>query len=99
MTSSNIKTDHSFFVGEKPLMNYVTAAVMHFTSANAPEIILKARGKFMNRAIDVSQVLVNRFLKDQAAIDNVRLGSEEFMNKENKRIRVSAIEIYIKRKQ
>jgi DNA-binding protein len=93
------KTDNFFFVGEKPLMNYVTAAVMHFTSKNAPEIILKARGKFMSRAIDVSQVLVNRFLKEQAYLDNVKLGSEEFTNKENRKVRVSAIEITIKRKQ
>ena len=92
------KTDNSFFVGEKPLMNYVTAAVMHFTSRNAPEITLKARGKFMNTAIDVSQVITNRFLKDQVHLDNVKLGSEEFTNKEGRKVRVSTIEINIKRK-
>lgn len=92
------KTDNSFFIGEKPLMNYVTAAVMHFTSRNAPEITLKARGKFMNTAIDVSQVIVNRFLKEQVNLDNVKLGSEEFTNKEGRRVRVSTIEINIKRK-
>ena len=92
------KTDNSFFVGEKPLMNYVTASVMHFTSKNAPEIVLKARGKFMSRAIDVSQVIINRFLKDQTFIHSVNLGSEEFTNKENRKVRVSTIEICIKRK-
>jgi len=92
------KTDNSFFVGEKPLMNYVTAAVMHFTSKNAPEITLKARGKFMNTAIDVSQVITNRFLKDLAHVHDVKLGSEEFTNKEGRRVRVSTIEINIKRK-
>jgi len=98
MMTANDKTDNFFFVGEKPLMNYVTAAVMHFTSKNSPEIILKARGRFMNRAIDISQVVVNRFLKEQASISDVKLGSEEFINKENKKIRVSTIEISIKRK-
>jgi DNA-binding protein len=93
-----IKTDNSFFVGEKPVMNYVTAAVMHFTSRSAPELILRARGKFMNRAIDASQVILNRFLKEQAEMTSVRLGSEEFTNKENKKVRVSTIEIIIKRK-
>ncbi len=92
------KTDNSFFIGEKPLMNYVTAAVMHFTSKNAPEITLKARGRFMNTAIDVSQVITSRFLKDQARINDVRLGSEEFTNKEGRQVRVSTIEINIKRK-
>ncbi|MBS3115653.1 DNA/RNA-binding protein AlbA [Candidatus Woesearchaeota archaeon] len=92
------KTDNSFFVGEKPLMNYVTAAVMYFTAKNAPEITLKARGKFMGTAIDASQVITNRFLKDQAHIHDVRLGSEEFTNKEGRKVRVSTIEINIRRK-
>ena len=98
MTSAQEKTDNSFFIGEKPLMNYVTAAVMHFTSKKAEEITLKARGRFMNTAIDISQVIINRFLKDQAEINNVKLGSEEFKNKEGKQVRVSTIEINIKRR-
>ncbi len=92
------KKDNSFFIGEKPLMSYVTAGVMHFTSRSPSEIVLKARGKFMNKAIDVSQVIVNRFLKEQALLNDVKLGSEEFTNKEGRRVRVSTVEIYIKRK-
>ena len=92
------KTDNSFFIGEKPLMNYVTAAVMHFSSKKPDEIALKARGKHISRAVDVSQVILNRFLKDQAELKEVRLDSEEFTNRENKKVRVSTIEIFIKRK-
>lgn len=89
---------NAFFVGSKPLMNYVTAAVMQFSSRNASEVILKARGKFMTRAIDASQVIVNRFMKDKAEIASVKLGSEEFKNDDGKLIRVSTVEINIKRK-
>jgi DNA-binding protein len=71
---------------------------MHFTSKNPDEIVLKARGKHMNTAIDVSQVIINRFLKDQAELNSVKLGSEEFTNKENRKVRVSTIEIGIKRR-
>ena len=92
------KTDNSFFIGEKPLMNYVTAAVMHFSSKKPEEIVLKARGKFISRAVDVSQVVLNRFLKEQAELKEVRLNSEQFTNKEGKQVRVSTIEIAIKRK-
>ena len=91
------KHDNSFFIGEKPLMNYVTAAVMHFTTKNAPEVTLKARGKFIGTAVDASQVIINRFLKDQAHIADVKLSSEEFTNRDNKKVRVSTIEIVIKR--
>ncbi len=90
--------DNVFLIGEKPVMNYVTAIVMHFTSSNANEITLKARGKHMNTAIDISQVILNRFLKDNAELKDVKLASEEFINKEGKKVRVSTIEINIKRK-
>jgi DNA-binding protein len=96
--TDTVKRDNFFYVGDKPLMNYVTAAVMHFTSANASEIILKARGKFMNHAIDASQVILNRFLKEQAELNTVKLGSEELVNKDGRKVRVSTIEIFIRRK-
>ncbi|MBT3464306.1 RNA-binding protein, partial [archaeon] len=56
---------------------------------------IKARGKFISKAVDVSEVGKNRFLKDQVEITKVTTGSEEFQNKEGKDIRVSTIEIFM----
>ncbi len=92
------ENDHTVFIGGKPFMNYVTAIVMQFTTQNAPEVIVKARGKFISKAVDVSEVANKRFLEGQLEIRDIKVDSEEFQNKEGKQVRVSTIEIYLKRK-
>ncbi len=91
--------DNVIFVGEKPFMNYVTAIVMQFTTKNAAEITIKARGKFISRAVDVAEVASKRFLNDQVKVNDIKIDSEEFTNKEGKEVRVSTIEITLSKKQ
>ena len=90
--------DNSIFIGSKPFMNYVTSVVMQFTTKNADEVIVKARGKFISRAVDVTEVASKRFLKDQIELKDIRIDSEEFQNKEGKEVRVSTIEIVLIKK-
>jgi len=90
--------DNNIFIWNKPFMNYVTAVVMQFTTKEADEVIIKARGKFISRAVDVAQVAEKRFLKDQIEVTDISIDSEEFQNKEGKDVRVSTIEIVLKKK-
>ncbi len=85
--------DHSVFIGGKPFMNYVTGVVMQFTTQNAKEVVIKARGKFISRAIDVTEVVRKRFLENQIDLKDIRVDSEEFENKEGRHVRVSTIEV------
>lgn len=78
-------------------MNYVTSVVIQFTTHNADEVIVKARGKFISRAVDVTEVARNRFLQDQVEIKDIIINSEEFTNAEGKEVRVSTIEIILKK--
>jgi len=87
------KNDHIVFIGPKPFMNYVTGVVMQFTTQNAKEVVVKARGKFISRAVDVSEVAAKRFLENGVKVKDIKIDSEEFENKEGKHIRVSSIEI------
>ena len=96
--SSRRADDNNVFIGGKPFMNYVTGVVMHFTTKNAPEVVIKARGKFISRAVDVAEVTSKRFLPDQINIDNIKIDSEEFTNKEGREVRVSNIEITLVKK-
>ena len=57
--------DNSIFIGGKPFMSYVTGVVMQFTTKNASEVSIKARGKFISRAVDVAEVASKRFLENQ----------------------------------
>ncbi|MBU4492932.1 MAG: DNA-binding protein Alba [Nanoarchaeota archaeon] len=90
--------DNTIFIGEKPFMNYVTAVVMQFTTKNAGDIFIKARGKFISRAVDVAEVASKRFLIDQVQVGDIKIDSEEFTNKEGRQVRVSTIEITLAKK-
>lgn len=91
--------DNSIFIGGKPFMNYVTAVVMQFTTKNAEDVIIKARGKFISRAVDVAEVAAKRFLDGAAGIRDIKIDSEQFKSDEGKDIRVSTIEITLGKNQ
>lgn len=90
--------DNSIFIGNKPFMNYVTSVVVQFTTKGAKEVIVKARGKFISRAVDVAEVAMKRFMKDQIELKDISIDSEEFKNKEGQDVRVSTIEITLAKK-
>ena len=82
------------FIGEKPFMNYVTAVVTQFQTKGEKEVVVKARGKFISRAVDVAEVSAKRFLKDEnIKVKEIKINSEEFENKEGRRVNVSTIDI------
>ena len=81
-------------------MNYVTGVVMQFTTQNSDEVTIKARGRFISRAVDVAEVATKRFLEGQIKLADkgVKIDSEEFENKEGNKVRVSTVEIRLVRK-
>ena len=88
--------DNVIFIGSKPFMNYVTGVVMQFRTKNAKEVAVKARGKFISRAVDVAEVSRKRFLEDQnIKIKEIKIDSEEFTNKEGRKVNVSTIDIVL----
>ena len=88
--------DNIIFVGIKPFMNYVTGVVMQFQNKGQDEVIVSARGKFVSKAVDVVEVARRTFLKDEnIKVKEINISSEQFENKEGKRIYVSTIEIHL----
>lgn len=86
---------HTIFVGAKPFMNYVTAVVMQFTVKGADNVVVRSRGKFISRAVDIAEVVRKRFLKDQVKVSNIEIGSEEFTNKEGHLVNVSTLDVHL----
>jgi len=85
------------FIGNKPFMNYVTSVLMQLNSKD--EVLIKARGKFITRAVDVAEVSKKRFLEgNNLDVKNIKTSSEEFENKEGRKVNVSIIEITLKKK-
>jgi DNA-binding protein len=90
--------DSVIFIGNKPFMSYVTGVVMQFTTKDIPEVVVRARGKFISRAVDIAEVVSKRFLENVVDIGDIKIDSEEFQNKEGKTVRVSTIDISLNKK-
>jgi DNA-binding protein len=82
------------FIGHKPPMSYVTAVMTAMSSGDLNEITLKARGRAITTAVDVSEITCNRFMKD-LAVTSVGIGTEVMPAREgeNRSRSVSIIEI------
>ncbi|MEA1904513.1 MAG: DNA-binding protein Alba [Candidatus Hadarchaeota archaeon] len=63
------------FIGTKPVMNYVLAVITQFNEGTG-EVILKARGRAISRAVDVAEIVRNRFLQELET-KNIEIGTEE----------------------
>ncbi|MEM0465490.1 MAG: DNA-binding protein Alba [Candidatus Pacearchaeota archaeon] len=88
--------DNIIFVGIKPFMNYVTGVVMQFKNKGQKEVVVSARGKFISKAVDVVEVARRTFLKEEnIQVKDIKISSEQFENKEGKRIFVSSIDIHL----
>lgn len=85
--------ENTIYIGKKPTMNYVLAVVTQFNSG-VQEVTIKARGNSISKAVDVKEIVVNRFLpalKDMG----IRTSSEELMNEDGTKSKVSAIQIVL----
>ena len=90
--------DNTVFIGEKPFMNYVTAVVTQFKTKGEKEVIVKARGKFISRAVDVVEVASKKFLvEEKIKVKDIKINSEEFENKEGRKVNVSTIDIALEK--
>ncbi len=85
--------DNRVYIGKKPMMEYVLAVVTHFESG-LDEVVVKARGKNISRAVDVAEVVRNRFVPD-AKVRSVQIGTEKLTGEDGKTANVSSIEIFL----
>ncbi|MGQ9583591.1 MAG: DNA-binding protein Alba [Thermoplasmatota archaeon] len=83
------------YVGKKPLMSYVLAAVMQINS-EAGKVVIKARGKAISRAVDVAEILRNKFVQS-ARVRDIRISTESLASEGGGQTNVSSIEIVLVR--
>ena len=84
--------DSKIFIGRKKSMAYVLAAMVVLND-NRP-VRLLARGRSIARAVDVSEILKNNFLKG-ASYGKILISTEEITNKDGTNSNVSSIEIEV----
>jgi len=87
--------DNIVFIGRKDTMDYVTAVLTQFKSGS-DEVIIRARGKAISRAVDVAEIVRHRFIRE-AIVKDVRIGTEALVSEQGERTNVSSIEIVLAR--
>lgn len=93
------KDENTIYVGNKPPMSYVLAVVTQFNTSGSDEVIIKARGRAISRAVDTAEIVRNRFVTD-ATVKDIKIGTESITNEEEGRtFNVSSIEIYLTTKK
>ncbi len=62
------------FVGKKPVMSYAMSALIQLTQAG--EIVVKARGMAISRAVDVAEIVTKRLGNGQYKIKDIGINTE-----------------------
>jgi len=87
-------TTDIIFIGKKPLMTYVTSAIIQLSAV--PVVTIKARGQSIGQAVDVAQIVLQR-TKPAYATGEIKIGSESLVSSDGRNRNVSTIEIPLKR--
>ncbi len=89
------QTRDTIYIGKKPLMAYVTAAMLQLP--HSPVINIKARGMCIGRAVDVAQIISRKTENLGYSIGEIRIDSVSLESTDGRPRNVSTIEIEVKR--
>ncbi len=80
------------FVGKKPVMSYAMSALIQLTQAG--EIVVKARGMAISRAVDVAEIVTKRLGNGAFTVKDIKIGTE-VVGEGSETRNVSSIEIIV----
>ncbi len=89
-----VSKENFVFVGKKGVMAYVLAVITQM-SEGAKEVIVKARGKSISRAVDVAEIVRNK--SQEIKLVSIDISTEEVVTEDGKPLKVSAIAIKLKK--
>ena len=88
------QTDNVVLIGKKPVMNYVTACITLFNSSEK-QVIVKARGRAICKAVDTVELLRRAFIKD-LEIKSIEINTQVLdIAESEKKSNISTIEITV----
>ena len=92
------RDENTIFVGGKPPMSYVLAVVTQLNTRGSDEVVIKARGSAISRAVDTAEIVRNKFITD-AEVKEINISTEAMTNEEGRTSNVSSIEIILTTKK
>ncbi|MCE4599580.1 MAG: DNA-binding protein Alba [Desulfurococcales archaeon] len=63
-------------IGRKPVMNYVLAILTTLMEQGVNQVVVRARGRNINKAVDAVEIVRNRFAKN-VKINGIEISSHE----------------------
>ena len=81
----------------KPVLNYVTACITLFNNGEK-RIKLRARGRAINVAVEVVQLLRSRFMRD-VVIESANIDRDVVVGKDGTSFKVAVLELELVRKR
>jgi DNA-binding protein len=90
------KDSNVIFIGKKPAMSYVLACVTQFNDGKS-EICIRARGRAISHAVDVAEIVRNKFVTN-TSVNGIKIGTEEVQGDQGEKLNVSSIEIVLAKK-
>lgn len=94
MASQGTTPSNVILVGKKPVMNYVMA-VLALLNQGVDEVIVKARGRAISKAVDAVEIIRNKLLAEKVEVKDIKIGSQVVQG-QDRTSRVSTIEITLK---
>ena len=91
MNKQTKKIDNVVLVSIKPIGAYIMASEQVFERSET--IILKARGKNINKVVNLTEILKRKGLK----LESIEIGTDTLKTDEGKEILVSKIEVTLKK--
>lgn len=88
-----ITQENMIKIGKKPMLSYVVACVTLFNSGKS-EIMVRARGRSIPKAVDTVEMLKHSFFKG-LFVKSVEIGSEDIRRYNGRGTSISIIEIII----
>ncbi len=88
--------ENQILIGQKPVMRYVVACLTSF-NAGSKNVVVKARGKAISRAVDTAELLRRVFMKD-VLVEKIEIGTEELSRPDRPKSNVSTMEIVLAKK-
>ena len=82
-------------VGKKPIVNYVLSIIEVFTNNPAADVVIKARGNAICKAVDAVSTVKNRYFRD-VIVKSFKADYEEVKGEKGP-VKLPAVEIVIGR--
>ncbi len=87
--------ESTILVGSKNVMSYVLACKTLFDKG-AKEVVIRARGRLISRAVDVAEITRHRFMPD-VVVKDIQIGTTTVQTDKGSELNVSTIDIVLAR--